>query len=127
MANCRHGASTESWTKPEKSFSCPHIRKLVTIVTMIRDLVGHNEVVLGIDSCLYVVADDPSLCRSWPLNGIGIGQRDLLARCRLHSLLQFPELLHLLFQRDDLILQPGCLFACATSPSCRSAASIAAM
>jgi hypothetical protein len=29
-------------------------------VTMIRDLMGHNEMVLGIDSCLYVVADDPS-------------------------------------------------------------------
>ena len=30
---------------------------------MIGDLMGHNEVVLGIDGCLYVVADDPS-CRS---------------------------------------------------------------
>ena len=67
----------------------------------------HDHVVLGVDGCLDVVADDTgSLGLRHHRARVGVGQRALLVRFVLQLPLDAIEVAHLLAQLLDLVLQP---------------------
>ena len=78
--------------------------ELIAIEAFLGDLVCHDQVMLGIDRRLHVVADD---ARTTTVRGhgacIGISQRELLVRLLAHALAQSAELLHLLAHRGELL------------------------
>ena len=100
--------------------------ELAAVVPLVDHLVGHDQMVLGIDGDLHIVADHAG---STPAGGhgprIGIGQRDLLIGRVLNRLLHLLYGLHLALQAGDLLLQAARLGS-ATSLSSRSARSSAA-
>src|SRR5207302_3553214 len=56
-----------------------HGRKLMTVVSLIGHLVGDDQMVLGFDGDLHIVADrGGTLAAGRHRSGVGIGQRDLL-------------------------------------------------
>ena len=82
--------------------------KLGSVMADVGDFVGDDQMVLGVDRGLHVVADDAGA----PATGghrarIRIGQRDLLVGCVLQLLSNLVQALHLLFDRGDLLLEPG--------------------
>src|SRR5271157_1019775 len=73
----------------------------------VRHLVGDNEVVLGIDCGLHVVADDPSvLAARCHRTRIRIGQRDLLVLALHHLDTDRTEPRDLFVQFRDFVLEP---------------------
>ena len=68
---------------------------------------SHDQVMLGIDGGLDVVADHaaPAPARRHRA-GVWIGQRDLLVRRSAHRRLKGLERRHLLAKSRDLVLQP---------------------
>src|SRR6516164_7981563 len=55
---------------------------LVAVVPLIGHLVGHDQMVLGVDGDLYIVADGGgAFAAGRHRTGVGIGQRDLLVGC----------------------------------------------
>ncbi len=82
-----------------------HRRELGAVVALIDDLMGHDQVMFGIDGGLHVVTDDaraPAGGRHGA--GVGIGQRDLLIRCLQPLGLKLSQALHLLLELGDLLL-----------------------
>src|SRR5262249_53755739 len=62
-----------------------HGRKLVAVVPLISHLVGHDQMVLGVDGDLYIVADGSgAFAAGSHRTGVGIGQLDLLVGCVLN-------------------------------------------
>jgi hypothetical protein len=79
----------------------------VAVVPLIGHLVGYDQMVLGVDSDLYIVADGSgAFAASRHRTGVGIGQRDLLVGCVLNRLLHYLQGAHLPAQASDLLLQP---------------------
>jgi hypothetical protein len=75
-------------------------------VTGVGDLVGHDQVMLGVDGGLDVVADDTTAAtagRHGP--SIRVRQRDLLVRRGVHDRFKGFERCHLLAKRGDLLLK----------------------
>ena len=69
---------------------------------------GNDQMMLGIDRCLNVIADNagaPAACRHRAR--VWIGERDLLVWCRTHLDVKLLKTLHLLLQLDNLLLQAG--------------------
>ncbi len=65
-----------------------HHRQGVAIVAEVRHLVRDDQVMLGLDGTLHIVADDAGfLARRRHRAGIGIGQRDLRLAADVHALL----------------------------------------
>src|SRR6201987_4884106 len=84
-----------------------HGRELVAVVPLIGHLVGHDQMVLGIDGDLYIVADGSgAFAARRHRTGVGIGQRDLLGGCLLNRLLHYLQGAHLSAQAGNLLLQP---------------------
>ena len=79
-----------------------HQAQLVSVDADAGDLMGHNQVMLGIDRRLDVVADDAGTTRLHR-PGIGVGQGNLLVGHLIESDFYVLERLHLRFQRDDLV------------------------
>jgi hypothetical protein len=72
--------------------------------------VRDDQVMLGIDRGLHVIADDAGAPSAGGHGtGIGIGQRDLLVRRLLHPSSDLVEALHLRLDPGDLVLEPGYL------------------
>ncbi len=70
----------------------------------------HNQMMLGIDSDLYVVTDNARAAAARRHRAaVGIGQRDLLVRRSQHLLLVNRQLTHFLLQLRQLLLEP-CYF-----------------
>ena len=84
-----------------------HRCKLVAIVPLVDHLVGHDQMVLGVDGDLHIVADGGgAFAAGRHRTGVGIGQRDLLVGRVLDRLLHHLQGLHLLAQAGNLLLQP---------------------
>jgi hypothetical protein len=85
-----------------------HGRELGAVVPLVDHLVGHDQMVLGVDRDLHIVANDAG---SAPAGGhrtcVGVGQRDLLIRCGLNLLRHLLQGLHLATQAGNLLLQPA--------------------
>ena len=84
---------------------CCHVGELVTVMPNIGDLMGNDEVMLGVDGNLDVVTDHPaapSAGRHGP--GIRVSQGDLLVRRFLQLGFDAVQLLHLLFEFGNLFL-----------------------
>ena len=76
-------------------------------MTGVDDLVGHDQVMLGVDGGLDIVADDTTAAtagRHGP--SIRVGQRDLLVFALHHLGVQLVQALYLLAQRHDLLVEP---------------------
>ena len=83
-----------------------HGRKLRPVVTDVGHLMRDDQMMLGVDRDLDVVADDTgALAARRHRAGIGICQRYLLVRCGEHFHLENLETLHLLLQLLDLLFQ----------------------
>ena len=103
----------------------PDRGQLRPIAADVGDLVRDDQMVLGIDGHLDIVADDTgALAAGRHRPGLGIGQGDLFVRCGLDLLAHLPEGPHLSPQALDLLLE-ALVLASATSSSCRSARSSA--
>src|ERR1700751_2430619 len=84
-----------------------HGRKLVAVVPLIGHLVGYDQMVLGVDGDLYIVADGGgTFAAGRHRTGVGVGQRDLLVGCVLNRLLHHLQGAHLPTQAGNLLLQP---------------------
>jgi hypothetical protein len=85
---------------------CAHAHELTAVVPLVDHLVGHDQMVLGVDGDLHIVADHAG---SAPAGGHGprirIGQRDLLVGRVLNRLLHLLQGPHLSAQAGDLLLQ----------------------
>jgi hypothetical protein len=80
------------------------------IVADIGHLMRDDQMVLGIDGDLHIVADNASaLAAGRHRAGVGIGQRDLFVGRGLNLLANLPEGLHLPPQALDLLLKADCL------------------
>ena len=88
-----------------------HRRQLVAIDTLGDDFVRHDQMVLGIDRGLHVVADDATVAALHRAR-IRVGQRQLLIGAGEHLRFEHLELLHLLLQGRNLLLQPALLQLC---------------
>ena len=100
-----------------------HGGQLRPIAADIGHVMGDDQMVLGIDGDLHIVADNASaLAAGRHRAGIGIGQGDLFVGRGLDLLTNLPEGLHLPPQALDLLLG-GIVLALAISPSSRSARS----
>ena len=86
----------------------PHRGQLRPVAANIGDLVGHDQMVLGVDGHLDIVADDAgALAAGRHRPGVGIDQRDLFVRRGLDLLAHLLEGLHLPPQAIDLLLEPN--------------------
>jgi hypothetical protein len=75
-------------------------------VTGVGDLVGHDQVMLGVDGGLDVVADHATSAPARRHRArVRVSQRDLLARRGVHDRFKGFEHRHLLAKRGDLLLQ----------------------
>ena len=84
-----------------------HIGKLRPIRAAVRYLVRHDQMMLGIDGDLHVVADDAGTAAARRhRTAIGIGQRDLLVGRSAHLPLVDGKLAHFLLQLCQLLLEP---------------------
>ena len=83
-----------------------YVGKLRPIRAAIRHFVCDDEMVLGVDGDLHVVADDAGAA---PARGhrtaVGIGERDLLVRRGQHLFLIGFEALHLACELGELLLE----------------------
>ncbi len=71
-------------------------------------LLGHNQMMLGINGRLHLVAYDSStLASARHRPGVGVGQGDLAIGGGLHLLLQAFDAAHLIVQRRDALLEPN--------------------
>src|ERR1700710_1786223 len=69
---------------------------------------GDNEMVLGVDGTLYIIADHPAASATCGHRAsIGIGQRYLLVLGLHHLSVQTVQALYLLTQRRNLLVEPG--------------------
>ena len=97
------GVSTESFFG-----LLSHAGELVTVIHSIGDFVSDDEVVLGLDSALHVIANG-SCCFACPLHSarIGIGERNLCVfrLCKLRS--DRFHALDFLFQPASFIFEAG--------------------
>ena len=84
-----------------------HLRQLAPVATDIDDLVGNDEMVLGIDGRLNVVAHQSPTGTGCHGAGIRIGELDLPSRRLIQLSLNFLELLHPGLQRCHLLLEPS--------------------
>ena len=90
-----------------------HGRKLGAVVSLIDDLMGHDQMVLGIDGDLHIVADGGGpFAAGHHRTGVRIGQRDLLVGRILNGLLHHLQGLHLPAQTGNLLLQSDRLGLC---------------
>jgi hypothetical protein len=79
----------------------------MTVRADVRHLVGHNEMVLGIDCGLHIVANDSGvLAARCHRPRIRVGQRDLLVIALHHLGIDRIEPRHLFLQFHDLVLEP---------------------
>src|ERR1700729_4282276 len=93
-----------------------HGGQLRPIAADIGHVMGDDQMVLGIDGDLHIVADNTSaLTAGRHRAGIGIGQGDLFVGRGLNLLANLPEGLHLPPQALDLLLK-AIVFASAISP-----------
>jgi len=84
-----------------------HRCKLMAIIPLIGHLVGYDQMMLGVDGNLDIVADGGgTFAAGRHRPGVGIGQRDLLVGRVLDRLLHYLQGLHLLAQAGNLLLQP---------------------
>jgi hypothetical protein len=84
-----------------------HIRQLMAVSADVRHLVGHNEMVLGVDRGLHIVADDPGVVAARRhRTRIRIRQRDLLILALHHLGIDRTEPLDLFPQFLDFLLEP---------------------
>src|ERR1700730_5674719 len=84
-----------------------HIRELMAVGTDVRHLVRDNEMVLGVDRSLHVVADDTGVLAARRHRArVRIGQRDLLVFALHHLGIDRIEPRNLFLQFRNLILEP---------------------
>ena len=87
-----------------------HRGQLRPVAADIGHLVRDDQMVLGVDGDLHVVADDArALAAGRHRPGVGVGQGDLLVGRCLDLLFHLLEGLHLPPQAFDLLLEAGCL------------------
>src|SRR4029453_499281 len=100
------GDSIEALRSQRRLCLLSHGRELRPVGPDVGYLMRDNQVMLGIDRNLDVVAHDTGASAAGRHRaGIGIGQRYLLVRCREHSRLEGMQALHLPFQLRDLLRQ----------------------
>jgi hypothetical protein len=93
----------------------------------VRHLVGHDDMVLGVDCGLHVVADDPGvLAARCHRTRIRIGQWDVLVLALHHLGIDRTEPSDLFVQFPDFVLNRT-TFASGTASPRRSAVSICSM
>src|ERR1700686_4301903 len=69
---------------------------------------GNDEMMLGVDGTLYIIADHPAASATGGHRArIGIGKRDLLVLGLHHLSVQCVQALYLLAQRCNLLVEPG--------------------
>jgi len=78
---------------------------LAAVVPLVGHLVGHDQMVLGVDGGLYIVADDAgAFAAGRHCASIWIGQRDLPVWRGLNGDLHLSQVLHLLLKAGELVL-----------------------
>ena len=82
-----------------------HGRELAAVVPLVDHLVGHDQMVLGVNGGLHIVAEDAgAFAAGRHCAGVWIGQRDLPIWRGLNGDLHFSQVLHLLLKAGELVL-----------------------